>query len=593
MHNKFLPISKSDLNERGWDSVDIIIVTGDAYVDHHSYGASVIGRILESAGYRVGIIAQPDPSSKADFMKLGRPRLFFGVTAGNLDSMVANYTAGLKPRSSDAYSPGGLAGLRPDRATIIYSNRIRESFSRASIVIGGIEASMRRLAHYDYWSSKVRGSILLDSKADMLVYGMGENQVLEIARRLKAGEDLKSMDDIHGTAIARNSIAHLKDCIEISSLEEVTKDPDKFNRSFSAIYRENDPVNGKVVVQRHGTRYVISLPPARPLTTGELDRVYELDYAGAWHDVYDKRGGIPGFETVRNSIISHRGCAGQCNFCSLYLHQGRIIQSRSAGSIVREVSKLAGRDDFNGTITDIGGPTANMYRATCPSWARLGACRDKKCLFPRKCESLKLGYDQTLRLWEAVKKIRRVKHVFVSSGVRYDLLVDAYSDLYLDELCRGHISGYLKVAPEHSRAEVLTLMNKPPVALYGKFVERFIRTSRQHGKKQYLVNYFLSGHPGATLEDALDLAVYLAKRHINPEQVQDFIPLPMTISGAAYYTGKDPFTGKVIYVARKARERRLQRALLQSRQPGNRKYVLEALKKLKKLHLAKLLTRAY
>lgn len=585
MNKDFLSTSKDDLLKRGWQELDIILVTGDAYVDHPSYGTSLIGRILEDDGFKVGIIAQPDWKKTDDFKRLGRPKLFFGVTAGNIDSMVANYTANKKRRSTDDYSPGGKAGLRPDRATIIYANRIREAFPNIPVVIGGIEASLRRLTHYDYWSDQVRRSILLDSKADILVYGMGERQILEIARRLQNGADRHGLDSIKGTVVVKNEIGSLKDFILIPSFEEVNSSKEKFSSAFKTIYSEFDPFRGKTLVQQHDKRFVVQYLPAEPLTAKELDKIYDLDYARTWHPVYDRTGGVPGFETVRFSITSHRGCPGACNFCSLYLHQGRIVQSRSIESIVRETRLLASRKDFKGTITDIGGPTANLYRAACSRWEKEGVCKDKKCLVPLKCKNLKLGYTDTIKLWKEVMNIPRVKHVFIGSGVRYDLLVDEESDEYLKELCAHHVSGQLKVAPEHSERSVLELMNKPSFDIYEKFIHRFSEVNSRLKKKQYLVNYFISGHPGAGLSEALNLSLTLAGRNIHPEQIQDFIPLPMTISGCMYYTGKDPFTLRDIYVSKGLRERKLQRALLQYTQPNNRKYVIEALKKLNKLNL--------
>ncbi len=585
MMTDFLPISKSDLSKRGWQEPDIILVIGDAYVDHPSYGASMIGRVLEDAGFKVGIIAQPDWRQPDDFKKLGRPRLFFGVTAGNLDSMVANYTANKKLRKADDYAPGGKAGLRPDRTTIVYANRIRQAYPNIPLVIGGIEASLRRLAHYDYWSDQVRRSILLDSKADILVYGMGERQIVEIAGRLQKGALRHELDNIRGTVIAKNDIGSLKDIIYLPSFEETNSSKEKFAEAFKIIYSEFDPLRGKTLVQQHDKRFVIQYPPAEPLAAEELDKAYDLNYAKAWHPIYDKDGGVPGFETTRFSITSHRGCPGACNFCSLYLHQGRIVQSRSSGSIVREARLMAARDDFKGTITDIGGPTANLYEAVCRKWEKEGVCRDKLCLTPVKCKSLELGYAKTLKLWQEVMSIPKVKHVFIGSGVRYDLLVDKGSDEYLKELCAHHVSGQLKVAPEHSERSVLGLMNKPSFDIYEKFIRRFSEINDHLKKKQYLVNYFISGHPGAGLNEALNLSLTLADKRIHPEQIQDFIPLPMTISGCMYYTGKDPFTNKNIYVSKGQRERKLQRALLQFKNPANRKYVIEALKNLDKLNL--------
>ena len=584
MNNSFLPISKEDMKARGWDSLDIIIVTGDAYVDHPSYAAAVIGRVLESEGFRVGIIAQPNWHKTDDFKKLGRPRLFFGVTAGNLDSMVANYTASHKFRSVDDYSPGGKKGLRPDRATMIYANKLRQAFGEIAIVIGGIEASLRRLAHYDYWSDKVRRSILLDSKADILVYGMGEKQILEIARRMQNGKDAKDLGGIRGTVVVRNSIDGLKDAVVIPSFEEVNSDKNKFNQAFRATYLEQDPFRGKTIVQKHAARYVIQFPSALPLATEEIDRIYELKYALRPHSVYDKEGGVPGFEAVRSSVISHRGCPGECSYCSLGLHQGRIVQSRSGESILREIKALARRKDFKGTVTDIGGPTANLYMARCRLWGKDGSCRDRKCLVPEKCKNLELGYRQTLDLWREAGTIPGVKNIFIGSGVRYDLLVGKESDELLKDLCAYHVSGRLKVAPEHSEAKVLGLMNKPSFNVYREFVKRYSDMNKKLRKKQYLVNYFITGHPGSTLEDALKLALTLAEMKIYPEQIQDFIPLPMTPSGCMYYTEKDPFTGKAVYVAKGMRDRKLQRALVQFKQPQNKRYVIEALRSLDKMN---------
>jgi len=589
--SKFLPISKEDLRHRGWSELDIILVTGDAYVDHPSYGAAMIGRVLEDAGFKVGIIAQPDPGKLDDFKRLGSPKLFFGVTAGNLDSMIANYTANKKVRNVDDYSPGGKAHLKPDRATIVYVNRLRQAFKDAPIVIGGMEASMRRLAHYDYWSDKVRRSLILDAKADMLVYGMGERQAIEIAGRLKAGENIAQINDVRGTVVVRKSLDEVRDCIEIASFEEVSADKAKFNDAFKAAYLEADPVRGKTIVQKHADRFVVQYPPAVPLSQHRLDKFYSLPFVRDWHPSYNAAKGVPGFESVRNSVTSHRGCAGACNFCSLYLHQGRIVQSRGIESIVKEIRLIAQDKQFKGTITDIGGPTANLFKAECPSWKSKGACRDKKCLMPQKCGNLKLGYGDSITLWKELKKLPNLKHVFVGSGVRYDLLTDTYADEYFNKLCAEHISGQLKIAPEHCSDSVLELMNKPKFAVYLKFMDKFENINKRIGRKQYLVNYFIVGHPGAGLEDALRLAVYLAKKRIHPEQVQDFIPLPMTVSGAMYYTEIDPFTGKKIYVAKKPSERMMQRALLQYANPQNRAYVRKALKILGKESLVSIFLR--
>ncbi|MFH1563399.1 MAG: YgiQ family radical SAM protein [Nitrospirota bacterium] len=562
MNNNFLSISKSDLKQRGWKELDIILITGDAYVDHPSYGTAVIGRVLEDAGFKVGIIAQPDWKSSDDFLRLGKPKLFFGITAGNLDSILSNYTINRLPRRKDDYSPGGKPGLRPNRATIVYANKVKEIFPDTPIVLGGIEASLRRLAHYDYWSDKVRRSILLDAKADILVYGMGEKQIVEIATRINSGDGIK---DIPGTVVARSNLEGLKNYILIPSFEEVSANKDKFNAAFKAFYFECDPFRGRTIVQPHGNRFVVQFPPPLPLNTKELDHIYLLSYVKKWHPVYDKEGGVPGFETIRFSIISHRGCCGQCSFCSLYAHQGRIIQSRSKESIIQEIKIMTNTGDFKGTITDIGGPTANLYHAECEFWKRKGACFDKQCLLPTRCPNLKLGYEQTLSLWKDVMKIPVVKHLFIGSGLRYDLLNDKSGEQYLRTLCEHHLSGQLKVAPEHTVDNVLRLMNKPCFKNYEKFVERFKDINKELNKKQYLVNYFITSHPGSDLKASLEMARYLANKHIHPEQIQDFIPLPMTISGCMYYTGKHPFTGEEIYVPREIKERKMQRAIIQEK----------------------------
>lgn len=561
--NKFLPIFKEDLEERGWSELDIILITGDAYVDHPSFGTAVIGRVLEASGFKVGIIAQPDWKGSQDFLKLGKPKLFFGISSGNMDSILANYTINRSKRKEDDYSPGGKTGLRPNRAVIVYANKIRELFPDTPIILGGIEASLRRLGHYDFWRDNVRRSILPDAKADLLVYGMGEKQIVEIAGRLKRGEDIKKLDNIRGTVIVRKTLDNIKDYIEVPSFEDVENNKDKFNEAFRLFYLEADPVRGKSIVQRHGDRFVIQLPPGRPLGGKELDDIYSLDYMRLPHPSYDKEGGVKGFETVKNSIISHRGCAGECNFCSLGIHQGRIVESRTKESIVKEIEILTKENYFKGTITDIGGPTANLYGAHCGLWKTQGACKNKKCLMPSKCPNLKLGYDEALSLWERVKKIKLVKHVFIGSGLRYDLLTDRYSEKYLKALCREHVSGYLKVAPEHVSGKVLMLMNKPGIHVYERFIKKFQDINRALGKKQFIVNYFITSHPGSDRNASLELGRYLSKRHIRPEQIQDFIPLPMTVSGAMYWTGKNPFTGEAVYVPKDIKERKGQRALIQ------------------------------
>ena len=584
--------------ERGWSECDIILITGDAYVDHPSYGAAMIGRVLEDASYKVGIIAQPDWRKNDDFLALGRPRLFFGISAGNLDSMVSNYTASKKPRRVDSFAPAGHSGLRPNRASIVYSSKIKGLFPGVPVVLGGPEASLRRLAHFDYWEESVRRSMLVDAKADILVYGMGETQILEIARRLAAvssllsfpqalggnpepgspiktfGDDKKGIgqlfDNIRGTAVIRRNTEGCEGAVQIPSYEEVAADKEKFNEAFRLMYGEADPIRGKPVVQKHGNRYVIQQPPAFPLTAPELDHYYDLPFARAWHPVYAKLGGVPGFETVRFSITSHRGCSAECNFCSLYAHQGRMIQSRSKESILKEVRTLAALKDFKGTITDIGGPTANLYGATCEMWENSGACKTKQCMMPKKCPSLKLGYEKSMELWKEVMAIPKVKHLFIQSGLRYDLLVEKESDAYLEALCRSHVSGQLKVAPEHASDATLKQMNKPPFKVYERFAERFKTMTRKAGKEQYLVTYFVSAHPGSTDADARELAAYLEAHGMHPEQVQDFMPLPMTVSTCMYYTGKNPLTGEAVPVAKTYKEREAQRLMIQPKRFGQR-----------------------
>ncbi len=581
----FLPISKEDLKKRGWDRLDIILVTGDAYVDHPSYGAAVIGRVLEREGYRVGVIAQPDWRDTRDFERLGKPRLFFGVTSGNMDSMVSNYTSHKKPRPSDDYSPGGKPGLRPDRAVIVYANRIRQAFSNVPIVIGGIEASLRRFAHYDWWDNSVRRSILLDSRADILVYGMGETQAIEIARRI---ENKGNLEGIRGTAIVSATIPGLgfpdgdagivdSNVVEIPSWKETKESNEKFNEALRLIHLNQDPFRGVIIAQKHDNRFVIQYPPVAPFSTNELDAIYRLPFRKASHPVYDRVGGVPGFETVKFSLISHRGCPGQCSFCALFAHQGRIVQSRSGQSLLEEARELTKRKDFKGTITDIGGPTANLYKSRCPRWEERGTCRDRSCLTPTKCRNLRLGYRDSIKLYRSIMELPGVKHLFIESGLRYDLLVDDESDVYLEQVCRHQVGGQMKIAPEHTVDHVLDLMNKPSFHVYERFAERFKTMQKKTGKNQYMVHYIISSHPGETLEDVLTLSLTLMKKGIYPEQIQDFMPLPLTLAGAAYHTETDPMTGAKVFTAKTFQERKMHRALIQYRYPKNRELVRQAL----------------
>lgn len=584
----FLPISRNDMNARGWNELDIILITGDAYVDHHSFGAAVIGRVLEREGFRVGIIAQPDWNSTNDFTRCGKPRLFFGITSGNVDSMIANYTATKSRRKADDYSPGGIPN-RPDRAVIVYANRVREVFGDVPIVLGGIEASMRRFAHYDYWDNSVRRSILVDARADVLAYGMAEEQICEIAHRLNDGASVDMLDNIRGTVVTRKQIDDCDVFVEIPSFEEVKKNPDAFNDAFKKISGEQSPLIAKPVAQKHGDRYVIQFPPPFPLAQKKLDAIYELPYQRAWHPSYDKQNGIHGFETVRFSMVSHRGCPGACSFCSLSLHQGRIVQSRSCESLLREATLLTHQKSFKGSITDMGGPTANVYHAMCPQWKKGNVCTHKNCLVPTKCTSLSLGYDVCRDVYKKIRSIHGVKHLFISSGIRYDLLVDdtPSTRAYLETLCAHHISGQLKVAPEHAAASVLTLMNKPQFSVYETFAHCFAEANKKVNKQQFLVHYFICGHPGTTLRDALHCAVVLAKKKIYPEQIQDFIPLPMTAAGCMYYTRKNPFTGEAVHVPDE-KERRMQRALIHYKHEKHRHDVIKVLTQLRAIHLCPL-----
>jgi uncharacterized radical SAM protein YgiQ len=568
------------MTERGWDVADVILVTGDAYVDHPSYGAAVIGRVLESAGFRVGIIAQPDWRSTDDFTRLGKPRLFFGVTSGNLDSMVSNYTSQKRRRKVDVYSPGGRPGLRPDRAVIVYSNRLREAFADTNIVLGGIEASLRRLSHYDWWDNKVRRSILLDARADILVYGMGEQQVIEIARRTAGDIDLYG---IPGTALIRKDPPQSGDFQEMPSCDETQNDKAKFNEAFRIFHANQDPFRGKILVQRHDGRHVIQFPPARPLSRDELDAIYALPFTRAAPTPYEGLAQPPGLETVKFSIISHRGCCGACSFCSLSAHQGTIVQSRSKKSILDEAKRVSEMKDFRGTITDVGGPTANLYGAKCPLWSGKGHCGKRDCLIPTKCGTLMLGYRESMELYRAILSLPKVKHMFIESGIRYDLLADDTTG-YFEYLCEHHVSGQMKVAPEHSVDSVLKVMNKPDFRVYERFIDRFRAIQKRIHKDQYVVNYFICAHPGATLEDEQSLSAYLRKRKMYPEQVQDFTPLPSTAASCMYYTEEHPFTGEKLHVAKSPEERKKHRALIQYQHPGNRQLARNTRKPLAKAH---------
>jgi len=560
-----LPTTKKEMQTLGWDQCDVILVSGDAYVDHPSFGAAVIGRVLEEQGFKVGIIAQPDWRSPADVMRLGRPRLFFGVTSGNIDSMLHHYTANKKLRHDDPYSPGGRHGLRPNRAVIVYSNLIRQSCKDAPIVLGGIEASLRRLAHYDYWDDAVRRSILFDAKADLLVFGMGERAVGRIAGLLNAECKMQNaeLQSIPGTAVICRSSELPKfgasEYAELPSFEEVLSSKEAFNQAFAIASSEANPHFGKRLLQKHGDRYLLVNPPAMPLDTEELDAVYSLPYQRQAHPSYKEP--VPALETVKYSITSHRGCYGGCSFCTLYFHQGPVIQSRSPESIVNEIKLLAGDQNFKGVICDIGGPTANMYGTGCKADGREKFCRKPSCLAPQMCENLKPGQHPSVKLWHEAMKVQGVKNIFVASGVRYDLALHDHK--YLKELIQNHTGGHLKVAPEHCSAFVLKQMNKPGIGTFVEFLEIFRRLNR---REQYLVPYLISSHPGCKYDDMLELKRFLKKNGLAVEQVQDFIPLPMTASAAMYHTGKNPYTGEELFVERSAAGKLKQRYALDSNQ---------------------------
>ncbi|SHH07124.1 YgiQ family radical SAM protein [Tepidibacter thalassicus] len=578
MNSKFLPISKQDMINRGWEQLDFVLVTGDAYVDHHSFGTAIISRVLEDEGYKVGIIAQPNWKNADDFRKLGRPRLGFLVNSGNMDSMVNHYTVSKKRREKDLYSPGGKMGLRPDRATIVYCNRIREAYKDIPIIIGGVEASLRRFSHYDYWENKVRKSILIDSSADLLVYGMGERAVIEIANNLNDGFDIKYIRHIPGTCYILDNLEELyDDYIEIPSYKEVSKDKYKYAQAFKIQYEEQDPVRGKILVQKHASKYLVQNKPQMPLSREELDKVYALPYQKNYHPIYEKQGGIPAIEEVKFSIVSSRGCFGNCSFCAIAFHQGRIVQSRSEESIIEEAKQITKNPDFKGYIHDVGGPTANFRKPACEKQLKLGACKNKQCLYPRPCKNLDVDHTEYLNLLRKLRKLPNVKKVFVRSGLRYDYIMADKSDTFFKELVEHHVSGQLKVAPEHISHEVLKYMGKPSGKIYDRFREKFFRINEKIGKKQYIIPYLMSSHPGSTLESAIELAEYLRDIRYQPEQVQDFYPTPGTLSTAMFYTGLDPRTMKEVYVPKSKSEKAMQRALLQYRNPKNYNLVYEAL----------------
>ena len=579
--NKFLPICKKDMEERGWEVCDFIIVTGDAYIDHHSFGTAVISRVLENAGYKVGIISQPNWNKIDDFKKLGRQRLAFLVNAGNMDSMVNHYTVSKRIREKDYYSPGGKMGLRPDRATIVYCNKVREAFKDVDILIGGVEASLRRFAHYDYWIDKVRQSILIDSGADLLVYGMSEKQIVEVANYLNDGFPAKYIRSVAGTCYTVDSLDELyEEYIEIPTFKEVASDIEKYCEAFRIQYEEQDPFRGHTLVQRNLDKYVVINKPERPLVREELDIVYGLPYQKDYHPIYEEQGGVPAIEEIKFSIVSSRGCSGNCSFCAITFHQGRIVTSRSQDSIVKEAEDITEFKDFKGYIHDVGGPTANFRKASCEKQLIYGACKKKQCMSPSICKNMEVDHSEYLELLRKVRSVKGVKKVFVRSGLRYDyIMADKKRDKFIKELSEYHVSGQLKVAPEHISENVLKYMGKPAGKVYDEFREKFFRINKELGKKQYIIPYLMSSHPGSTLKDAIILAEYLRDIKYQPEQVQDFYPTPGTLSTTMFYTGLDPFTMKKVYVPKTKEEKAMQRALLQFSKPKNYNIVYDALVK--------------
>lgn len=580
MEQGFLPITIEDMKNRGWDEVDFAYVIGDAYVDHPSFGPAIISRCLEAHGYRVGIISQPDWKRDDSIAVFGKPRLGFLISAGNMDSMVNHYSVSKKRRSMDAFTPGGVMGKRPDYATVVYGNLIRRTYKEIPIVIGGIEASLRRLAHYDYWSNTMKRSILLDSQADLLIYGMGEHSMIEVADALNSEIAVRDITFIDGTVYKAKDLDSVYDALTLPAYDEVKEKKEAYARSFYIQYCNTDPYSGKRLVETYGSRqYVIQNPPAKPLTQAEMDRVYSYNYMRNYHPSYEAAGGVPAIKEVKYSLVSNRGCFGGCSFCALTFHQGRIIQTRSHESILAEAEKMVWEKDFKGYIHDVGGPTANFRHTACKKQLVHGACPNKQCLFPKPCQNLTVDHRDYLELLRKLRALPNVKKVFVRSGIRFDYVMADTDDTFLEELCEYHVSGQLKVAPEHVADPVLRMMGKPENSVYRSFVKKYERINERLGKKQYLVPYLMSSHPGSTLKEAVTLAEYLRDLGYMPEQVQDFYPTPSTISTCMYYTGLDPRTMKPVYVPTNPHEKAMQRALIQYRNPKNYDLVEEALRK--------------
>ncbi len=574
----FLPISKQDMEARDIAQLDFVYVIGDAYVDHPSFGCAIISRVLEAHGYSVGIISQPDWKDENSVKALGRPRLAFLVTGGNMDSMVNHYFVSGKHRLADAYTPGGAMGKRPDHATVVYGNLIRRAYKDVPVIIGGIEASLRRMAHYDYWSDSFKRSILLDSQADLLSYGMGEKSVVEIAEALDSGIAVKDITFISGTVYKTKDISGIYEAVELPSYERMKAQPQEYAESFQTQYCNTDPFNGKTLVEPYPNGvYVVQNPPQPPLTTEEMDAVYDLQYMRTYHPSYEKAGGVPAISEIKFSLVSNRGCFGGCNFCALTFHQGRTVQVRSHESILREAERMTQDKDFKGYIHDVGGPTANFRHPSCQKQMTQGVCKNRQCLFPKPCPNLEVDHADYLALLRKLRALPGVKKVFIRSGIRFDYLMADPDDTFFKELVEHHVSGQLKVAPEHISDRVLQYLGKPRKEVYEKFVKKYNKLNEQLGKKQFLVPYLMSSHPGSTLKEAIELAEYLRELGYMPEQVQDFYPTPSTVSTVMYYTGIDPRDGKKVYVCRNPHEKAMQRALIQYRNPNNYELVREAL----------------
>lgn len=575
--NDFLPISQEDIAARGWEQIDFLFISGDAYVDHPSFGPAVICRVLEAQGYKVALLCQPDWRELKSFEALGKPRLAVLVSGGNLDSMLCHYTAAKKPRKKDAYTPGGEMGMRPDHATIVYAQQSKRLWPDLPVIIGGIEASLRRFAHFDYWENKLLPSILLESKADLLIYGMGEKQIVEIADYLAGGAAVEDIRYVRGTVYLADDLQGLEEYVELPSLEAILKDREAFAKAYHLQSKELDPFYGKVVVQKNRQKFVVQNQVPYPLSQEEMDMIYDLDYQRTYHPSYEKYGGVPAIEEVQFSIISCRGCFGSCSFCAIHSHQGRIIQTRSHKSIIGEAKKITALPNFKGYIHDVGGPTANFRHPACAKQLEVGVCRNRQCLFPKPCPNLDADHSDYVDLLQKVRALPGIKKVFVRSGIRYDYLLADKNDRFLDELCRYHVSGQLKVAPEHVSEHALANMGKPGKEVYLKFMRAFNKKNQEIGLKQFLVPYFISSHPGCTLRDAVELGEFLRDIGHQPEQVQDFIPTPGSASTAMYYSGINPETGKKIFVARNPHDKAMQRALMQYKNPKNRQLVKEAL----------------